>query len=235
MTAPKPRQVFRNPQKRTELINTFRALRTLKIAGEKRWPGQLVPEAHTWLRVGNFTHTGYLKEVQVPEAEFDAAVADFCPGLTEVLASKAKGTPVASSDDTKFTGFQTDENGQVIDVAARRRFEREVELANTAPNDRVATDRHAQGTPEAREQNSPEGFHSDGGPTLWQEPEEGGFAALTDPDEATKVVEAHEKSSDKDDSYDAKHTDKTENDKANEKSSDSSSKSETSGPAGKLP
>jgi hypothetical protein len=175
MTNTKPSKVFINPKKRVaEKVNTYRAARTLKINGEKRWPGQLVPEASLWLRVGNFTHTGYLKEEQVPENEFDQAVQEYCPDLADRLAEKVKGVPVADKDDNKFTGFQIDENGRVRDTAAMRRLERERVLAETPPNERAAGD-GTHGTPQQLEEDSAEDFHSDGGPTLFQEPEGDGF------------------------------------------------------------
>lgn len=169
MTVPKDRRVFINHNKHVaKMVDTYRAVRTLKIDGEKRWPGELVPEAHTWLRVGNAEHSGYIKLVRVPESEFDQAVANYCPDLAQSLAEKAKGAPVAEKDDTKIAGFRFNEDGQVVDVAAQRRLEKERELASLAPNDRPAR-YDAGGTPEYMEQNSPDHIHSDGGSTLWSQ------------------------------------------------------------------
>lgn len=68
------------------LYDSYIAKRRLKIAGIYREPGQLAPEASTWLRVDNFLHTGYLGAVKLSEDELRAAVAEFCPDdLAQVL------------------------------------------------------------------------------------------------------------------------------------------------------
>jgi hypothetical protein len=167
------RLVQRNPRKKEEgKVNTYRAQRYLKINGERRAPGELVPEAHTWFRVGNSEHTGFIKNEQVSESEFDEAVQKYCPDLADRLEGLAKGKQMAEKDEGP-RGFTFDEDGAVVDVAARRRLAREREAAQVAPNDRAAAD-GSLGTPAEREEQTPDHIHSDGGPTLWSEKGLGG-------------------------------------------------------------
>jgi len=186
------RVVHRNPRKQVEdKVNTYRAQRYLTINGEKRAPGELVPEAHTWLRVGNIEHTGYIKNEQVSEKDFDEAVQKYCPDLADRLEGLAKGKKMAKKDDND-RGFRYDEDGNVVDVAARRRLAREREMANTAPNDRAAAD-HSLGTPAAIEEQTADHIHSDGGPTTWSEKglgKDGWDGDLKDVEENDKGVDS---------------------------------------------
>lgn len=68
-------------------IQTYRAKRPLKMGLTTRNPGELVPEASTWLRVDNSVHSGFLAEVYIPEEEFAEAVNKYCPELAEKLES----------------------------------------------------------------------------------------------------------------------------------------------------
>lgn len=186
------RVVHRNPRLREDdKVNTYRAQRILTINGEKRAPGELVPEAHTWLRVGNIEHTGYIKNEQVSEKDFDEAVQKYCPDLADRLEGLAKGKKMAKQDDDN-RGFRYDEDGGVVDVAAQRRLAREREAASVAPNDRAAAD-HSMGTPAERDENTPEHLHSDGGPTLWSDKglgKDGFNGKLEDVEENEKGVDA---------------------------------------------
>lgn len=83
------------------MIDTYVAGRRLKIHPGWREPfirgtggaddtlAELVPEAHGWLRVDNYVHSGYLKEVKVSEDEFLAAVLRYAPDQAELLCEKA--------------------------------------------------------------------------------------------------------------------------------------------------
>lgn len=66
-------------------VRTYEAGRILDIGEGKRQPGELVPEAHTWFRLQNLVHTGYLLSVEVTTETFNKAVQQYCPELKDEL------------------------------------------------------------------------------------------------------------------------------------------------------
>lgn len=70
-------------------VTTYAARRRLKIAPGWREPGELVPEAHTWMRRDDWLHTGYLQAVTVSEADFRAAVAQYAPDSAETILERS--------------------------------------------------------------------------------------------------------------------------------------------------
>lgn len=62
-------------------VPTFRARYRLDIGENFREPGELVPEAITWFRRESYEHTGRIIAAQVPMAELQAAVEQYCPEL----------------------------------------------------------------------------------------------------------------------------------------------------------
>lgn len=71
------------------MTKTYAAGRRLKIGDGWREPGDLVPEAYTWLRMQDWLHTGYLKEVDVEDGELRSAISKFCPELSEQILGLA--------------------------------------------------------------------------------------------------------------------------------------------------
>jgi len=82
-------------------VKTYAASRLLDMGGGRiREPGyhllgsgehdrgQLVPEAHTVLRLDSMLHTGFVEEVEVDEDEFRAAIAEYCPELEDEILAK---------------------------------------------------------------------------------------------------------------------------------------------------
>lgn len=63
------------------MVKTYQAKRRLRIGETFREPGNLVPEAHTWRLIDSLLHSGHLREVEVDESAFRAAVAEACPEL----------------------------------------------------------------------------------------------------------------------------------------------------------
>lgn len=66
------------------------------------------------------------------------------------------------------TGFQHDDDHNIVDVAAQRALEAETARANRAPNDLTPL-ADAVGTPAQLDADSPSDYHSDGGSTLWRD------------------------------------------------------------------
>jgi len=67
--------------------------------GDPRDPdahGQLVPEAHTVLRLHTLVYSGYLDEVEVEEDEFRAAIAEYCPELEQEILTAVGLEPPGS-------------------------------------------------------------------------------------------------------------------------------------------
>jgi hypothetical protein len=71
------------------MVDTYRARRLVKLAPDVwRYPPDLVPEAHTWYRRESIEHSGLIEEAKdVDEAEFRAAVEQYCPDLAETIYS----------------------------------------------------------------------------------------------------------------------------------------------------
>lgn len=82
---------------------TYTAGRRLKINATWREVGELVPEAHGWMRVEEWAHTGHLREVEVPEADFRTALEKFVPAeghdalLEKAQITVTRRTPPAKS------------------------------------------------------------------------------------------------------------------------------------------
>jgi hypothetical protein len=66
-------------------VRTYEAGRILDIGEGKRQPGELVPEAHTWFRLQDLLHTGYLISVEVTARTFAQAVNKYCQELKDEL------------------------------------------------------------------------------------------------------------------------------------------------------
>lgn len=86
------------------MVKTYAAGRRLQIGDGWREPGELAPEAHDWFRVDDWTHAGYIKETEVSEAAFRAALKKYkvanaghildLVGLTDgVTLEGPRGTP----------------------------------------------------------------------------------------------------------------------------------------------
>lgn len=72
---------------------TYTANRRLKIGGKWRQVGEPVPEAHGWLRLEEWLHTGYLREVELSHDEFRANLKKFVPAEGhDALLEKAEVT-----------------------------------------------------------------------------------------------------------------------------------------------
>lgn len=67
------------------MIESYQARRPLKMGADKRMPGELVPEAHTWLRVEHHVHCGNMTKVPLDEQQFQEAVQKYSPDLAEML------------------------------------------------------------------------------------------------------------------------------------------------------
>lgn len=64
---------------------TYRARKPMDIGDTKRQPLELVPEAQTWFRVQHLVHAGYLVPEVVEDNDFETAVRQFCPELSDQL------------------------------------------------------------------------------------------------------------------------------------------------------
>lgn len=78
------------------MIATYRARYRLKIGTGYREPGELVPEAHTWLRPMSFVHMGRLLPVEVDEVDFRFAVHTLCRDSTEAILAVLHLSPGVS-------------------------------------------------------------------------------------------------------------------------------------------
>jgi hypothetical protein len=62
------------------MVKTYVARRRLKMGADLwREPGELVPEAHTWMRIESYLNSGYVRPTEISEDDFRAAVASYCP------------------------------------------------------------------------------------------------------------------------------------------------------------
>jgi len=86
------------------MVDTYRARRRVKMAPDTwRDPPALVPEAHTWYRRESIEHTGVIEAAKdVDEAEFRAAVEQYCPELADRIyeLTGMDGTPLTGSHKT---------------------------------------------------------------------------------------------------------------------------------------
>jgi len=130
-------------------VKTYAAGRVLNMPGNKpRLPGfhtlgsgdwergELVPEAHTILRLDSFLHSGHLDEVEVEEEEFRAAIAKYCPEMEEQILLNAGVAPGVVLTGTESTPVQT---------------EQEPEAAADVPEDQRPN------TPDSDPEDTPEG------------------------------------------------------------------------------
>ncbi len=68
------------------MIDTYAArFRLMMAPGVFREFGQLVPEAHAWRVKESWLHAGKLSEATVTEADFRAALAEYCPEQADAL------------------------------------------------------------------------------------------------------------------------------------------------------
>lgn len=67
------------------VYTTYRARKPMDIGDTKRQPGELVPEAQTWFRVQHLVHSGHLVPEVVEDDDFEKAVRQFCPELSDQL------------------------------------------------------------------------------------------------------------------------------------------------------
>lgn len=70
------------------MIKTYKMRRPSRIGTQTRNRDELVPEAHLWRLVDGMVRSGRLWEVKVPEADFQAAVAKYCPENAAELYTK---------------------------------------------------------------------------------------------------------------------------------------------------
>lgn len=83
------------------MVDTFRIVRRQQIDATRwRENGELLPEAHAYVDPDHLEHTGEIVAAPgVDEAEFRAAVAEYCPSYAEVIFENVglgEGTPQAS-------------------------------------------------------------------------------------------------------------------------------------------
>lgn len=68
------------------MVNTYAArFRLMMAPGVYREHGELVPEAHLWRVKESWVHAGKLADTTVPEAEFKAAVKQYCPEQADAV------------------------------------------------------------------------------------------------------------------------------------------------------
>lgn len=71
-------------------VKTYRARRPVNMGAEGvRLPGQLIPEACAFYLLDSLIHVGKIVAVEVPNAEFLAAIDQFCPDRKAELCAKA--------------------------------------------------------------------------------------------------------------------------------------------------
>lgn len=91
-------------------VETFRVRRDQHMGGGVyRTYGELIPEAHTFFAHEHLLHTGEIEDTEVEEAEFRAAVEQYCPELAEQIYDR-----VGLSDDVAVQGPQNSPRREVM-------------------------------------------------------------------------------------------------------------------------
>jgi hypothetical protein len=70
------------------LIKTYAMRRPSKIGTATRDRDELTPEAHLWRLTEGMVRSGRLKQVEVSEADFAAAIDKYCPDLSKLIYAK---------------------------------------------------------------------------------------------------------------------------------------------------
>ena len=93
------------------MIDTFKVRRRCLIADQWREYGELVPEGHTWRIIESEVASGALERVQVSEADFEAAVQQYCPELAEEIYAREGLEPYVPGDEDTGTSGDEDPPG----------------------------------------------------------------------------------------------------------------------------
>lgn len=89
-------------------VRTYTAGRRLKINEQWREVGEPVPEAHGWMRVEEWAHTGHLREVEISEDEFRSNLQNLVPAEQhDELLEKAKVTVTRKAAPTSPQRLKT--------------------------------------------------------------------------------------------------------------------------------
>lgn len=76
------------------MIDTYRIRRPSLIGHDIRGIDELVPEAHLWRLTDGMVRGGRLREVSVPEADFQSAIERYCPDDAAAIYAKLGLHPV---------------------------------------------------------------------------------------------------------------------------------------------